>query len=194
MVTKACNDVFKERTPLPYINVRAMNRMNPPYDVYTVVMWLGRRLILIMMMMVVMMMLVMMLVMILMMLSPLIVLVVLAMIKLCCLILLITNMLPQSHYWINFVVFIFQIRISKSLRPTWMQFFVCATLITNYYWKVAWATAYDWAYWTISFNYICFYVPFKWLIWYLFGFLQKIGGGRINICRKRVLYWVSVFC
>ena len=93
MVTKTCNDVFKERTPLPYIDVRAMNRMNPPYDVYTGVICLGRRLILIMMMM--MMMLVMMLVMILMMLSPLIMLVVLAMIMLCGLILLITNILPN---------------------------------------------------------------------------------------------------
>ena len=93
MVTKTCNDVFKERTPLPYIDVRAMNRMNPPYDVYTGVICLGRRLILIMMMM--MMMLVMMLVMILMMLSPLIMLVVLAMIMLCGLILLITNKLPN---------------------------------------------------------------------------------------------------
>ena len=91
MMTKTCNDVFKERTPLPYIEVRAMNRMNPPYDVYTGVICLGRRLILIMMMM----MLVMMLVMILMMLSPLIMLVVLAMIMLCGLILLITNILPN---------------------------------------------------------------------------------------------------
>ena len=94
MVTKTCNHVFKERTPLPYIDVRAMNRMNPPYDVYTGVICLGRRLILIMMMMM-MMMLVMMLVMILMMLSPLIMLVVLAMIMLCGLILLITNILPN---------------------------------------------------------------------------------------------------
>ena len=96
MVTKTCNHVFKERTPLPYIDVRAMNRMNPPYDVYTGVICLGRRLILIMMMMMMMMMmLVMMLVMILMMLSPLIMLVVLAMIMLCGLILLITNILPN---------------------------------------------------------------------------------------------------
>ena len=69
-----------------------MNRMNPPYDVYTGVICLGRRLILIMMMM---MMLVMMLVMILMMTSPLIMLVVLAMIKLCGLIVLITDILPN---------------------------------------------------------------------------------------------------